>query len=657
MKKLFRSCAALLMALCLILGVCGTGITAAAVEVPEVSKESLVEWAKEILARLQEIDLSKEEAVAELKALIAEAKDILHRIEAIEVSKENAREELKKLAAEAQSVVERIKALDPNSLVTVEELKALVILGVAAFEEVANVNVTEENAIATAKKLAKEAKAILDRIGDVNFREKLTAANLEEKIKEMVVKAEEAIADAEDFVARKEAELKEAEETLEELKAELEGAGVTVEEAKAALKKIKGYIATAKKAVAEVREIVEIDLDDAQPVLDKLFALYDATTKLVNEGCNAAARDLQTALYELAKVTAAYVRTTTGKSSEALEKKASQAKAELDAMYIAATQDSLQCIDLSNFVALGDADAYGPAADKLHAQIKEYLGKQPDVYKNLTVAGQTAAQLRADLSKYEADLAEATLITISFNTNAFTEFAFDKVTDFAMGKNVTCDWAAYVGEANAAYVEELKAELYEELEQRGYDNVPALMVFAESYAFAYAQHIMSYYPLVRDIHGMNPEAHVVMVGMHNNLEGVVSTVGGVELPLGDFMRYLTDVSNIYSLSYAMLSENKIYVDAFGVEVNEDADSFLDRTPTDAGYAEIADNIWNALGVQDHVWELREITEEHEWHECAICGYDRYVEFEPDESGDMIGVVVALLAVTGLGITVLKKKEF
>lgn len=655
MKKLFRSCTALMLALCLVLGVCGTGVMASAAEVPEITKESLVDWAKEILDRLQQIDLSKENAVAELKALIAEAKDILARIEAIDVSKENAREELKKLAAEAKSVVERIKALDPNDVITVEELKHLIVLAIAAIEDVANVNLTEDNCIDAAKKLAKEAKDILDRLSDVNFREELTAANLEEMIKEIVVKAEQKIAEAEDFVARKEAELKESEETLENLKAELEGAGVTVEEAKAALKKIKGYIATAKKAVAELKACVEIDLDDTQPILDKLFNLYDATAKLVNEGCNAAARDLQTALYELAKVTAAYVRNTTGKSSEALEQKASEAKAELDAMYIAATQTTLQCIDLSNFVALGDADAYGPAADQLHAQIKEYLGKQPDVYKNLTVAGQTAAQLRADLDSYKADLAEATLITISFDTNTFAEFAFEQVTNHTLGLNVTCDWGTYVGEANAAYVEELKAELHEELEQRGYDNIPALMVFAESYAFAYAQHIMSYYPLVRDIHGMNPEACIVMVGMHNSLEGVVSTVGGVKLPVGDFMRYLTDVSNIYSLAYAMLSENKVYVDTFGVEVNVDTDSFLDRAPTDAGYAEIADSIWNALGVQDHVWELREITEEHEWHECAICGYDRYVEF--DDTGDMIGVVVALLAVTGLGITVLKKKEF
>lgn len=651
MKKLFRSCAALLMALCLILGVCGTGIQASAAEVP-VSKESLVDWAKDILNRVMDVDLSKEEAVAELKALAAEAKDILAAIENIDVSKENAVEETKKLMAALQEVHARIKAVDLHDIVTVDELKVLVGLSIAAVEEVLNVNLTEENCIATAKKLAAEAKDVLDRFSDINVREELTVEKIEELIKDVVVKAEEVIAEAEDFVAEKKAELDEAEK--EALKAELENSGVTVEEAKAALAKLEGYIATAKKAVAEVRACVEIDLGNAQPVLDKMFVLYDALVKLVNEGCNAAARDVQSALYELAKATAAYVKETTGKSSEKLEQKAAEAKVVLDAMYIEATQTTLNCIDLTNFVALGDANAYGPAADILAGEINDYLVKQPEVYKNLTVANQTAADLLANLDSYAADLADATLITLSFNTNAFTEFAFEQIQNHAMGMKVTFDWAAYVGEGNAAYVEELKAELYEELEQRGYDNIPSLIVAAESYAFAYAQHLVSYYPLVRDIHAMNPDAQVVLVGMHNNLEGYVATIGGVDLPLGDFMRYLTDISNIYSLSYAMLSENKLYVDAFGVEVNEDTETFLDRTPTGAGYAEIADNMWNALGIQGHVfdWENPEVVEDGEWIHCTICGHK---EFHP-YTGDMTGVVLALLVVSGLGIAVLKKKE-
>ena len=190
-------------------------------------------------------------------------------------------------------------------------------------------------------------------------------------------------------------------------------------------------------------------------------------------------------------------------------------------------------------------------------------------YKNLTVAGQTAAQLHKELNKHAADLADATLITLSFNTSAFSDFAFEQAMNHALGKNVSCDWAAFVGEANAEYVQQVLDKLEVELEERGYEKVSSIVVLVESYAFAYAQHVISYYPLIRDIHGMNPDAQVVMVGMHNPLEDVVAEVAGVNVPLGEFMRYLTDMANIYSLSYAMLSDNKLFVDAFEIEVNVD----------------------------------------------------------------------------------------
>ena len=55
----------------------------------------------------------------------------------------------------------------------------------------------------------------------------------------------------------------------------------------------------------------------------------------------------------------------------------------------------------------------------------------------------------------------------------------------------------------------------------------------------------------------------------------------------------------------------------------------------------------------HTWELVELTEEGERQKCSFCGVERI--YNP-ESGDMIGVVIALLAVSGLGITVLRKRE-
>ena len=58
---------------------------------------------------------------------------------------------------------------------------------------------------------------------------------------------------------------------------------------------------------------------------------------------------------------------------------------------------------------------------------------------------------------------------------------------------------------------------------------------------------------------------------------------------------------------------------------------------------------SALG---HDWVFVELLENGELYRCSRCDAER---IEP-VTGDVIGVVVALLAVSGLGITVLKKKE-
>lgn len=55
---------------------------------------------------------------------------------------------------------------------------------------------------------------------------------------------------------------------------------------------------------------------------------------------------------------------------------------------------------------------------------------------------------------------------------------------------------------------------------------------------------------------------------------------------------------------------------------------------------------------DHDWVFVELVENGELYECSRC-HEQCIEAV---TGDVIGVVVALLAVSGLGITVLKKKE-
>jgi len=93
MKKLFRTCTALLMAMCLVLGL-GAGVAASAAETEDLTKQDLVDWAKDILDEITAADITKAEVAAKLEALVEEAKDILDRIEAVDVTKAGAVEAL-----------------------------------------------------------------------------------------------------------------------------------------------------------------------------------------------------------------------------------------------------------------------------------------------------------------------------------------------------------------------------------------------------------------------------------------------------------------------------------------------------------------------------------------------------------------------------------
>ena len=605
MKKLFRSCTALLLALCLVLGL--GAVAASAAEPADVSKQDVIEWVKDVLAELSAVEVREDLTADNLEKLIREV-----------VAKADAKvAELEAFLAEKEAELDEITA----------EAEAEIADAKAKIEDAKKAREDLENADPDAKA---EAEKILADMGVVLAPEDDLLETLDHKI------------------AEAEAEIAEAEETL----------NTTVPAAREAIDKLQAAVEVTKKAAKKLAPYGETAVEESQPVIDALFAVYDAMKVLVGEGANAAALDVQSALNQMASSIVNYVEAVTGKRSERLDALAATTKAKLDQMYFDATQAELDCVELSKVVALGDKNAYGPAADIVGDKVAGFMGEGNYTYKNMTVAGQTAIQLRTNLSKYADELKDASVITLAFSVNSFSKYAVEKVVNEG-----SCDWGMYIGEGNAAKIEDAKAELYAKLEARGYTQVDALVRLAESYVFSYMQHILSYYPLVRDIHAMNPDAHIVMVGMHNPLEGHTVEVYGVELPLGDVFRYMADVSNIYALSYAMLSDNKLFVDAFEIDVNNEG-AYYEHVPTEEGYAEIAESIWEALGVHDHQWVHVGDSEERidsttikirHKYECSVCGAVRYED--ENKTGDLIGVVLVTLAVSGMGITVLKRREF
>lgn len=605
MKKLFRSCTALLLALCLVLGL--GAVAASAAETKDVSKQDIAEWVKEVLAELSAVEVREDLTADNLEKLIRE----------VVLKADEKAAELEAFLAEKEAEVDEITG----------EL---------------------EIQITGAEEKLKEAKKICEEL-EANYPEAKATAKKFLSAMGKVVEPDEDVLEAIDNA------ITELEDIIAQAK---ETETVTIPHAQEIIDKLQAAIEVTRKAAKKLAPYGETAVEESQPVIDAMFAVYDAMKVLVGQGANAAALELQSALNQMASSLVNYVEAVTGKRSERLDALAAKTKAKLNEMYIDATQGDLDCVELNKVVALGDKNAYGPAADIVGGKVAGFMGEGNYTYKNMTVAGQTAIQLRTNLSKYADELKDASVITLAFSVNSFSKYAVEKVVNEGV-----CDWGMYIGDGNAAKIEEAKADLYAKLEARGYAQVDALVRMAESYVFSYMQHILSYYPLIRDIHAMNPDAHIVMVGMHNPLEGHTAEIYGVELPLGDVFRYMADIANIYALSYAMLSENKLFVDAFEIDVNNEG-AYYEHVPTEGGYAEIAENIWEALGVHDHQWVHVGDSEEridahtikvHHKYECSVCGAVRYED--ENKTGDLIGIVLVTLAVSGMGITVLKRREF
>lgn len=605
MKKLFRSCTALLLALCLVLGL--GAVAASAAETKDVSKQDIAEWVKEVLAELSAVEVREDLTADNLEKLIRE----------VVIKADEKAAELEAFLAEKEAEVDEITG----------EL---------------------EIQITGAEEKLKEAKKICEEL-EANYPEAKATAKKFLSAMGKVVEPDEDVLEAIDNA------ITELEDIIAQAK---ETETVTIPHAQEIIDKLQAAIEVTRKAAKKLAPYGETAVEESQPVIDAMFAVYDAMKVLVGQGANAAALELQSALNQMASSLVNYVEAVTGKRSERLDALAAKTKAKLNEMYIDATQGDLDCVELNKVVALGDKNAYGPAADIVGGKVAGFMGEGNYTYKNMTVAGQTAIQLRTNLSKYADELKDASVITLAFSVNSFSKYAVEKVVNEGV-----CDWGMYIGDGNAAKIEEAKADLYAKLEARGYAQVDALVRMAESYVFSYMQHILSYYPLICDIHAMNPDAHIVMVGMHNPLEGHTAEIYGVELPLGDVFRYMADIANIYALSYAMLSENKLFVDAFEIDVNNEG-AYYEHVPTEEGYAEIAENIWEALGVHDHQWVHVGDSEEridahtikvHHKYECSVCGAVRYED--ENKTGDLIGIVLVTLAVSGMGITVLKRREF
>lgn len=227
--------------------------------------------------------------------------------------------------------------------------------------------------------------------------------------------------------------------------------------------------------------------------------------------------------------------------------------------YKRATSADYKVSGKSAYVAIGDGSAAG---ESYVGKVAAELGIKN--VTNLAEAGLMVEGAYAVIEKNAATVKAADLITVGFNNNTFVEFSLDKVL---AGEHDIGDWVPYVTEDGAEAIAKIVAEIKDELTQMGLGVEPItgvdcallLTLAIESYAYSCAAYAFNMPLLLNDISNMNDDAVVAIVGMFNPFKGVNLNIAGVSLPMGHLVETLVEVTDIYNLTYAMLTCNGIFV--------------------------------------------------------------------------------------------------
>ena len=276
--------------------------------------------------------------------------------------------------------------------------------------------------------------------------------------------------------------------------------------------------------------------------------------------------------------------------------------------YKRATSADYKVTGKSAYVAIGDGSAAG---ESYVGKVAAELGVKN--VTNLAEVGLMVEDAYAVIEKNAAAVKAADLITVGFNNNTFVEFSLEKVL---AGEHDIGDWVPYVTEAGAEAIAKIVEELKQEFTQMGLGVEPItgidcsllLTLAIESYAYSCAAYAFNMPLLLNDISNMNDDAVVTIVGMFNPFKGVKLNIAGVELNMGYLVETLVEVTDIYNLTYAMLTCNGTFVNlGNGTTVmNKDTELTLfdminvyaqgTMEPDQAGHVYIKDQIVDALRV-------------------------------------------------------------
>lgn len=227
----------------------------------------------------------------------------------------------------------------------------------------------------------------------------------------------------------------------------------------------------------------------------------------------------------------------------------------------------------SYYLAFGDASAlaasqYTVGGMKFDATTSyvDLVAKELGIsYKNYAVSGTTAADGYAAVEGYSADIRKADLITIGYSDVT----AFTALINTVLGSyKLDTDWSALVGEAYLPMVEAILAELETVVDEQnfGADMEEKVKTGLNNYLYLNMTNMLYISKMVDAIHAINPDVTVVIVGAYNDGISVRLSAGAEPTDFGAYLGDMINLMNVTSMLYASTTENTAYVDVADVEI-------------------------------------------------------------------------------------------
>lgn len=280
---------------------------------------------------------------------------------------------------------------------------------------------------------------------------------------------------------------------------------------------------------------------------------------------------------------------------------------------------------------------------------------------------------------YREEIENADLISMGFGFNEITEYVAAQLKGYIKStkqeKPYEIDWSRYVDEETEAKIQDVLARLKEELKNNGMGTINIYLreldiadiasVAIESYVYAYVSFALNYSKILNTIHEWNPEAQVLLIGMYNPMEGISLDMDSSVMPVGEYIEYVIQLTNMFFTSYAVLIPNTTYVEASDVSFDMDTTEPLSITSfitqilfgkckklqaNEEGHLYIKEQIENAISIHTHDYSTAwSYDGTMHWHECTcglhkddtvhsytddkdttceVCGYKRTVNAEP-----------------------------